>query len=67
QAVSKVQEHQVLARTAMQQRKVLDSLKARQQAAYIYMAAREEQKHLDDVAAVRYNHKADEPLTQERR
>ncbi|SMB93999.1 flagellar FliJ protein [Thermanaeromonas toyohensis ToBE] len=52
-----VEEYKGLVLEARQARKVLDSLKARQEASFRYTLAREEQKELDDIAAVAYNRK----------
>lgn len=60
QAVTAVKEQQDLVRQAIKERKILDSLKRRQQASYTHMAAREEQKHLDEVAVLSYNRRQEE-------
>lgn len=61
QAGTAVKEQQDLVMQAINERKILDSLKARQQASYNYMAAREEQKHLDEVAVLGYVRRQEEP------
>lgn len=52
-----VEEYKGLVLQAMKERKVLDSLKSRKEAIFKYTALRKEQRELDDVAAVAYNHK----------
>lgn len=54
-----VEEYKGLVLQAMKERKVLDSLKARKEATFKYAALREEQKELDDIAAVAYNRRED--------
>lgn len=49
-----VEEKRTSIQAVMRERKVLDRLRARQLAAYLYEEAREEQKEIDDAAAVRF-------------
>jgi len=59
-AAAEVKECRDLVREATRERKVLDRLKARKQAVHDYLAGREEQDRLDDMAVIAFNRRGRE-------